>query len=36
VNGAFLTGRGFSRRHMDELAGLWRDVHRGQVFPMQR
>jgi NTE family protein len=35
VNGAFLASRGFGRATIDDLAGLWLRIGRGQVFPIE-
>jgi NTE family protein len=35
VNGAFIASHGAGPDAVDELAGLWRGVRRGQVFPLE-
>jgi NTE family protein len=35
VNGAFVASHGPTMDALDELAGLWRQVRRGQVFPLE-
>jgi NTE family protein len=34
VNGAFIASRPFTQASTDELAGIWRRLDRGQVFPL--
>lgn len=33
LNAAFVAGRGFTEESLDELASVWLDLRRGQVFP---
>ena len=35
VNGAFLAEREFSEQTVDELAGVWRGLRRGRIFPAE-